>query len=475
MPRPSDADRSSRSRPRYFELPFAVAGQPLVRPDLGLSSMVSRGPGRSYAMDVTILDAADLRLTRAGVTLAHRVSDGRGEWYLSAPGWAPHLPVDRVEPMSEPDLPTELAALVLPLRRNAPLTPVAALHVERGEFLLRGPERETRAAVHDDRVTVRRGGVTVSRYREITVQPVDLTRKQLGWITETLQSVGGTEVTELPPPGARLGVPASGLTSFGAERSWDAETDLETFVAALLQDRLREWVGADLAVRAGGRPDGRLTRVLVGLRAEVRGLSALLATRWVAEVDEELDWLLGALGGVDPDARGDHRDGAQVLSSPRYLHLLDLVAQAAQVPRLGGGGSAAATATLVRTAQQALTELVEAGDALGPDSPTADWERLGVLAQRTHAAAVVARRNLPAWARKLDKRVRRLTDALAGCVDPQLDVIEASVPDLTPVAAFEAGRRHEQLLGAQNRARRELLAGWGTARAKLRAAGRAPR
>ena len=39
--------------------------------------------------------------------LAHRVLDGRGEWYLTAPDWQPLLPKDRIELMGHSDLPEE--------------------------------------------------------------------------------------------------------------------------------------------------------------------------------------------------------------------------------------------------------------------------------------------------------------------------------------------------------------------------------
>lgn len=472
MPRTTDAERSASLRPRYFELPFSVSGQRLVRPDLGLVSMVSRGPEHSYGLDVTILDAGDLRLTRAGVTLAHRVADERGEWYLSAPGWAPHLPVEMVEPMGDADLPTSIAELVLPFRRQAPLAPVAALHCDRSEFEIRGPKREVRARLHDDRVTVRRGGVTVSRYREVTLQPVDLTRKQLGWLTETLQGVGGTRVDELPPPASRLGVPASGLGRWSSSE-WDTSTDLEGFVTAMVTARLREWFSAHLALRAGGQQDTTgLTEVLAGLRGELRGLAPALEPRWVEDVDEEFDWLIGALGGLSPTTSSVVR-APGVLSSQRYLRLLDVIVQAANVPRLGGAGSAPASEVLVIAVQQSVEAFLKAGRRLSPTSPPADWAGLALLADQAHAAALVARRNLPAWARKVDKRVRRLSDLLPGCVDPQLEVIERSVDDLGPQQAFTAGRRYEQLMTAQTRARRELLSHWAQGQTRLRAATRA--
>jgi hypothetical protein len=465
-----ERERSAAAKRRYFELPYGVSGHRLVRPDLDLVSMVTRGPGRTYEIDVTVLDAADLRLTRSGVTLAHRVADGRGEWYLAAPGWAPYLPVEAIEPMGESDLPAGMTELVLPFRRHAPLEPVAALHCERAEFVIRGAGHETRAVLHDDRVTVRRSGVTVARYREVTLQPVDLNRKQLGWLTEALQAVGGTRVKELPQPTTRLGVPASALGGLG-DGEWDTGTDLEGFVTALFATRLREWLVADLSLRTGATHDARLlTVVLAGFRGELRGLAQALEPRWVEEVDSEFDWLIEQLGGLDPDPGRTPVTAGPVLRSQRYLRLLDLVVQSSSVPRLGGVGTAPATEAVTAAVQQAVAALLKAGRKVSATSSVEDWEGLRVLADQAHATTLVARRNLPTWARKVDKRVRRLTELLPGCVDPQLAEIERSVDHLGPQQAFTAGRRYEQLLAAQIRARREVLSEWGPLQERLRAA-----
>ena len=116
-----------------------------------------------------MLDAPDYRLTRSGVLLAHRVLDGRGEWFLTAPEWQPLLPKDRVETMGHTDLPQEFGDLIRPLRRRATLGPVAALRCERREFALRDDQGQTLALLRDDKVTVRRGGLTTARYREVMI------------------------------------------------------------------------------------------------------------------------------------------------------------------------------------------------------------------------------------------------------------------------------------------------------------------
>ena len=199
-------ERSSLTPPgqRYYEMPYSAATPRLINPDLGLHHLVARaGHNAAYEISVTLLDAPDHRLIRSGVLLAHRVLDGRGEWYITAPDWQPLLPTDRIELMGHADLPEELADMIRPLRRRATLGPVAALTCDRREFALRDDEGTTLALLRDDKVTVRRGGLTTARYREVLITPVGpgLNDEQAGWLDRSLAQVGATQVPRFPAAG----------------------------------------------------------------------------------------------------------------------------------------------------------------------------------------------------------------------------------------------------------------------------------
>lgn len=449
---------------RYFELPFTATGQLPLRPDLDLVSLVARGAEHSYVIDVTILDAKDLRLTRAGVRLAHRVRDERGEWYLSAPAWGPHLASEQVEPMGDPELPVAFAEAVLPFRRRAPLEPVGALHCVRDEFVIRGADRQDRAVLIDDRIALRRGGVTVSRYRELTLKPIELGRKQLGWLTETIRGLGGERLEGPTDWAHRLGVHASLLEAPGVAQL-PATADAESFASALITQSLRNWIAADLALRTGARarPD-ELVEVVAGLRGEIRGLATVLEPVWVADIDQEFHWLLTALAEVTPGPSS----AAGLLRTERYLHLLDLVHQAAAVPRLGSAATAPAADLVTGSVQRAVQTFAKAARALSAGDPAEDWIAVAALAEQLRATAAVARHREPQWARRIDKRARKLLALLEDCVDTDLDRLQAEVPELDAAAAFEAGRRYEQLARAQARARQHFLTEWTPQAEKLR-------
>ncbi len=215
---------------RLYDMPYSAAAPRMINPGIGLHNLVARaGHNAAYEIDVTLLDAPDYRLTRSGVLLAHRVLDGRGEWFLTAPEWQPLLPKDRVETMGHTDLPQEFGDLIRPLRRRATLGPVAALRCERREFALRDDQGQTLALLRDDKVTVRRGGLTTARYREVMITPIGpgLTEQQVNWLDRAISQAGATAVPRFPRLVSRLGAPATGLTDFPHPRSFEADAPLD--------------------------------------------------------------------------------------------------------------------------------------------------------------------------------------------------------------------------------------------------------
>ncbi len=255
-PVPGETPTAVKPRPagqRLFDMPFSSQVPSPVRPDLGLASLVARaGHNAGYDIDLTLLDAADHRLIRTGVLLAHRVLDGRGEWYLGAPDWVPLLPKELIVPMGQGELPDTLAELVRPFRRGAPLSPVAALRCERREFALRDADGRSVALLRDDKVTVRRNGLTTARYREVMATPVGpgLDEAQAEWLGQCLAAAGGTEIDRFPRLVRRLGAPATGPSDLPAPAELASGT-FGQFLTQLLGAGARDVISADLAIGAG--------------------------------------------------------------------------------------------------------------------------------------------------------------------------------------------------------------------------------
>lgn len=434
------ASRYRRVRPpgqRLYDMPYSAVAPRLVNPALGLRNLVARaGHNAAYEIDVTLLDAPDHRLIRSGVLLAHRVLDGRGEWYLTAPDWQPLLPKDRIELMGHSDLPEELADLIRPLRRRAALGPVAGLRCDRREFALRNDDGVTVALLRDDKVTVRRGGLTTARYREVMLTPVGpgLDEEQTAWLDRALLAAGSTEVPRFARLVTRLGAPATSPSDVGEPVPFDPDVPFRRFVGQLIGLRLRRMVEADLAARGGDlRAGERLVEQARLLQTELQGLCLVVEAEWLDDLADEVAWLL-ADPGTSSTSQIDGR-----IRGERYLALLDRLVVAARGPKLGAVDPGSAAAVADRLLATALERVQAAIDAAARDAGT--WDDVQRAVALVDAAAAVAGHLRPEAAAAVTARLvkprRLLTRAGA-------ELADAEVSGLTPEQAFAAGRAYEQ-------------------------------
>jgi CHAD domain-containing protein len=454
---------------RLYDMPFSSAEPRLVKPEVGLHNLVARGGHNApYTIDVTLLDAPDHRLIRSGVLLAHRVLDGRGEWFLTAPDWQPLLPKDRIELMGHADLPEDLAALIRPLRRRATLGPVAALNCDRREFALRDDTGTTLALLRDDKVTVRRGGLTTARYREVMLTPVGpgLSHDQRAFVDRAFRSVGANRVPRFPRLVSRLGAPATGSSDIPLEQALDGTLEFRRFVGAVVGNRLREIVRCDLALRAGdGDALARLAAEAAALRSDLSGLSPGLDAAWTEDLTDDLDWLVAVTGASGDPVRPGSAAGAP-LRSERYLSVLERLVAAARSPHLAVGAAEPTVEVLGRLLETETRRLREVADPLRADATDAAWDQVRTAVDRLRGLARVAAPVLPDAA----------ADALALLRKPALLLAAVrlgappAVPDvsaMTPAEAFTAGREHERARQRHRRARQEFVERWAKTVRKL--------
>ena len=461
---------------RLWEMPYSAVAPRMINPPLGLHNLVARaGHNAGYDIDLTLLDAPDHRLIRSGVLLAHRVLDGRGEWYLGAPDWVPLLPKERIELMSHGDLPEELADLVRPFRRRAPLGPVAALRCERREFALRDDRGTTLALLRDDKVTVRRGGLTTARYREVMLTPVGpgITSEQDGWLSHTLRLAGATPVEKFPRLVTRLGAPSTGMSDFPSPRQLTGSTSFGQFVANLVAARLQELLQADLAVRADRHEAATdLGAAAARLRRELSGLGPALDPDWVADLDEELAWLEEQATPQSSAVATDGPSGLKErLRSERYLTLLELLVTAARAPKAGNSTDDPATDVLGRLLDSGTERFVKVAGRLTPSSPPAAWETAQAALDDLFVACEVADSIPDGRVRRLQGRLRGLTEVLVEA-NRHMQIAERTkqqVAESSPEQAFELGRRYEHEQQAAAAARAAFFGHWLKAAKKLAA------
>jgi hypothetical protein len=472
LPAPPVTDGSTTNPPgqRCYDLPYSATAPRMINPDLGLHHLVARaGHNAAYEISVTLLDAPDHRLIRSGVLLAHRVLDGRGEWYLSAPDWQPLLPTDRIELMGHADLPEELADMIRPLRRRATLGPVAALTCDRREFALRDDQDTTLALLRDDKVTVRRGGLTTARYREVLITPVGpgLADEQVAWLDRALLQAGATHVPRFPRLVARLGAPATGPTDIPVPGPFDAGAPFKKFVSQLVALRLRQIVEADLAIRGGDLSAvDRLADQAARLRLELKGLSVVLDPEWVEDLYDELGW-------ISLDANSTNGDGHDRLTarlrSDRYLTVLERLVAAVRAPRLADQRSDPAGEVLAGLVSMAVARMNRCADQLIVDSPDEEWEEAWQEMGRLEWVVGVAGQVLPEEAATIQHQLvkpRQLLTEIHNDYRRELVTAE-QVARLLPAQAFAAGRDFERGYRRVRRSRREFLDVWAKTKKKL--------
>ena len=427
-----------------LELPFSSEPPVFTSAAVGLPRIMRR-PAASFTMDITILDSADARLLRAGVTVAHRVVDGLGEWCLAAPGWEPHLPAERIEPLGATgDLPDEFGRLIRPIVRRGVIGTLAALHCERDEWALRTSEGTVAAIVRDDRVTVRRSGMTTARYREVTItasQP--LTGQQRDFLASAALSVNATIVDEFPTLRQRIGAPATGLTGFPARGPLHRDASLEEFVTWVFTNHLGEITRADLRRRGGDPNDcAEVTDRVWAFGRDLRGLASVLEPSW----REETERLLAGL----PFTTAGEADGT-------VLDVIESLVLAVRAPRLGNLSQKPAAQVLFERAEQATMILADRCRTLEANAADDKWAGALRAAEHLELVATVAE---PLFAKPLRKLLRQLGEVVD---DLRAADGATSLPEfdgLSAAQAFQLGQESERKRALVAKARRDFIHEW---------------
>jgi len=418
-------------------------------------------PIESRVFVSTYHDTRGHRLARHGITLRHRVENGKGLWQLKLPRGAARLELEAPGPAAEP--PEELASLLAASVRHESLVPVARLRTRRTGVRADGAE-----VVHDSVAVLDHQKVTRA-FDELEVELLEGDEKTLRRIEKALRKAGAGDPERRPklfraldlefePDGARLaGAPP----------------------AEVLRSQLRVQYGRLLAhdpgTRLGDPEELHQLRVATRrLRAFLRAGLPLLDPAWAEPLRAELKWLGGALGpvrdldvlighlepelerlGPDEDGAKDvlsalrrERTGARrtlrrALASDRYFALLDALEEPAP--------SLAETRTLRKIQKQEHRKLRRAVAGLTAGSADA----------ALHAARIRVKR--ARYAAELDgdaayvKAAKVLQDVLGEHQDAV--VAETWLRDLAragPSCALAAGRLVEREVERARHAR----AGW---------------
>ena len=257
------------------------ADETFTLPELGGEAIESRVFVSTYH------DTLDHRLGRRGVTLRHRVENGKGLWQLKLPAGNARLELEKAGAAAAP--PADLLALLAGHLRGARLKPIARLRTRREGVRADGAE-----IVHDTVSVLDHQRVTRS-FDELEVELLDGDEKTLRRLEKALRRAGAADGESRPKVFQALDL------DFHPDVT-DPPEDASS--SAVLNARLREQAALVLAHDPGtrlGTDVEQLHQMRVAtrrFRAFLRAGHALLDPEWSGRFREELSWLGGALGPV---------------------------------------------------------------------------------------------------------------------------------------------------------------------------------
>ena len=268
------------------------AGKTFRLPELGGEAIEPRLFVSTYH------DTVDHRLARRGITLRHRVENGKGLWQLKFPQGLARLELEASGAPTEP--PAELLALLTGHLRGVALLPIARLRTRREGIRADGAE-----IVHDTVAVLDHQRVTRS-FEELEVELLDGDEKTLRRLERALRRAGAGDGESRPKVFQALDL------DFQPE---PLESPDDESAAGVLRARLREQAERVLAHDPGtrlGTDSEELHQQRVAtrrLRAFLRAGRDLLDPSWAEPLQIELRWLGSSLGPVrDLDVLIQHLD-----------------------------------------------------------------------------------------------------------------------------------------------------------------------
>jgi CHAD domain-containing protein len=395
-------------------------------------------------VSATYLDTDDLRLTRWGVSLRYRTSDG---WTVKLPNSSDGRMLVRDEflfPGEARRPPAEAVDLVRAFVRTATLRPQVRLRTVRRETTLHDGDGRVVADVVDDDVAVLDGRRIAARFRELEVEIDDeahLTLLEL--LVDRLQESGAGPPDPTPKVVRALGPRASQAPEI-AVADLGADATVADVVRRAIASSVARLIRHDPVVRLDTDVEGvHQARVATRrLRSDLRTFRSLLDADWAQSLRDELGWLADSLGAVRdrdvllgrlrarvaalpaPDGRSARpvlaaleaeRDEAYgellaTIRSERYLALLDRLVEAASDPALLPEANREAAAALPPLARRPLRALERRVSALGDPPADDELHAVRIRAKRARYAA-------EAVAPVLGKRARAVAAAAAELQD----------------------------------------------------------
>ena len=431
----------------------------------------ARAEGRQHRaapveLEATYQDTPQHDLLNAGVTLRRRRGGEDEGWHLKIPAGDARTEIQAPLGTGRA-LPAALRDATAGLRRGVAVRPVALLDTRREIVRVLGADETPRLEFAVDDVTATAMGetATIRQWREVEIELLDGTEKQLQKAAAWLIAHGATPSESRSKVARALGATAT------------AQRDPRTLAGAVgryLDEQYLALVAGDVALRrsAGGMLDTDLvhrTRVATRrYRSALKVYAKAFTSDRAATLEMELGWLAGVLGEVrDLHVLREHLhdevaalpveqvlgpvaarissrlaaeegDAARALAaamrSKRYFALMaELTAWRSELP-VDGRQEAAATMKYLQKAQRTVQKRWAAvPDGTGRDEAL---HRVRKAAKRARYAAELAEAAVGKPARKAAKDLQR-TQKILGARQDQ--VVAAEFLYRTALAAYADG------------------------------------
>ena len=420
------AVRVSETETKY-EAPSGTALPLLAEPLEDLPGVTGVTSPQEQHLEAEYYDTADLRLLQAGVTLRRRTGGDDAGWHLKLPA-GPQTRQETQLPGTSPDVPQELAEMVLAHTRGRPLSPVARISTTRRRLILHGGNGRPLAevAADDVRAQTMGGTTTVSQWHEVEVELTGGDRKLLAAVDGILRGDGLRPAAHAAKLERALGrEPARPAAPPGLAPTSPAVQ----VVLAYLGEQAARLQALDALVRRDEPDSIHQMRVTTRrLRSTLQSFRRILPRQDTEHLATELKWLAGLLG----EARDREVLPAQLLAATRGLPAQNLVGpvQARIQGHFAPAGAAARAEVRAALGSDRYFALLDELDQLladpphGPEAGQPAGEVLPAAVRRSYRRA--ARRVRRAWhtppgrrqdvalheARKAVKRARYAAEAV---------------------------------------------------------------
>ncbi len=323
----------------------------------------------TITQDAVYFDTADLRLTRAGVSLRFRSDDG---WTVKVPATDKGPDLVRVEHSFGHEVgapPRAALELILPWARSHLVGEVARISTRRQRTLVLSPAGKPACEIDIDVVEGAALGRPPTHFREVEVETPERGNPRVSKrVVERLRRAGASAGPPRSKIARVLGSAADEPGDLASTVGLDRTATNRDLVRASITKAVRSLVDHDAAVRAGADPEAvHQARVATRrLRSHLHTFRPIVDEGWSESLRTELQWLGNELGAVrDADVLLDqlearsrrlwgdlgpatqpitgqlrearerhHLDLLDAMRSSRYVALLDDLVEAARSPRM---------------------------------------------------------------------------------------------------------------------------------------------